>query len=133
MTVEAAYQDIFLDCILGADASSAMPSSVWIALLSPDAVECTGTDYARVEVANDGTSFPAASSAAKWLAIDVEFPVVGDSDWGIIGLAGVYDASTAGNRIALGRIGGGVIGPIPVGVTPHIAAGTLTLYYWNGN
>lgn len=124
------YKNKFLDSVLGANASSEMPATVYIGLLDYTETECTGTGYQRIPVANSGTNWPAASTTGdqKVLSIDVDFDLVA-ADWGTLTLVGVWEQSTGGTMIASARIAGAVIGPWPAGVTPHIPAGNLKFVY----
>jgi hypothetical protein len=124
-----AYKNIFLDSVLGANASSEMPSSVWIGFTDSSDVECTGTGYARIEVVNNGTNWPDAVDGLKILATDVDFAAVGANDWGSQTRVGVWDASAAGTMIVSARIAGIVLGNWPALLTPHIPGGTLKFAY----
>jgi hypothetical protein len=123
------YKNKFLDSVLGVNASVEMPTSVWVGFLDVNNVECTGTGYARIEVANNGTNFPGASAGTTVLNIDVDFAAVGAADWGSMTQVGLWDQLTGGNLIASARIAGAVIGPWPAGIIPHIPAGNLKFAY----
>jgi hypothetical protein len=60
--------------------------------------------YARLAVANNATSFPAAAGGLKSNGTDWLFPEA-TSDWGDIGGAALYDAATAGWQIIAGFLG----------------------------
>lgn len=92
-----------LDHVLGGG-DYTRPGHVYFALFTSaptDAgggTEITGGSYARVDVTNDATSFPAASGGAKSNGIDVVFPVP-SAGWGTAVAVGIFDSSTAGNLL----------------------------------
>lgn len=65
------------------------PASLYVALYSDDpgeggdadTNEISGTGYARVELTNDGTTFPEAVDGQKSVAVDVDFGQVGSGGW----------------------------------------------------
>lgn len=93
-----------LDGVLGGPAFS-LPSSVWIALstavYSESATgsamnEVSGGSYARVEVTNDDTNWPAAVSGSKSNGTAVQFPTA-TASWGTVRSFYIVDAASAGN------------------------------------
>lgn len=85
-------------------------------------VESTATGYARVAVANNTTSFPAASPLVNGIAID--WPVVASAMTNVDSVR-FYDAPTAGNEV--GRSAD--FTPVTVAINGflHIAAGALAV------
>lgn len=65
--------------------------------------EPVGNGYARVSVANNATSFPAASSRAKSNGVVITFPTP-TAAWGTVGWFVLMDASTAGAMHAWGQL-----------------------------
>lgn len=93
-----------LDGVLGGPAFS-LPSSVWVclstAVYSETATgssmsEVSGGSYARVEVTNNDTNFPAAASGSKSNGTAVQFPTATGS-WGTVRSFYIVDASSGGN------------------------------------
>jgi len=86
-----------LDHVLGGGDYS-RPATVYIALYTAaptDAgggteVDDTDTGYARVEVTNNSTNWPAASDGAKSNGEDFTFPTATD-DWGTVVAFGILD------------------------------------------
>lgn len=66
------------------------------------------TKYARVKITNGAGAWTDPASGGATLEIsnvaEITFPVPGTS-WGTIVAAGIYDASTAGNLMWIGKIG----------------------------
>jgi hypothetical protein len=67
--------------------------------------EVTGGSYARVEIDNDATTFPAASGTppSKSNGIDIVFPEA-SAAWGTVTCFGIYDDPTAGNLLGWGDL-----------------------------
>lgn len=121
-----------LDHILGG-ADYSRPASVWLALLTAaptDAstgstiTEATYTGYARKEITNNATNFPAASSGAKSNGTEIAFAecTAGSSTvthWALL------DASTAGNILYWGALT--TSKDISAGDTPKVAVGDLDI------
>lgn len=61
------------------------------------------SNYARVQVTNNATEWPAASGGAKSNANDITF-VAASGSWGTITHFGMYDAATMGNLLAWGAL-----------------------------
>lgn len=87
-------------------------------------VEVSGSNYARVAITNDLTSFPAASGTppTKSLGVDVDFPEPSGS-WGTPTYWAMYDAASGGNL----RRYGAITTPVAItsGMLVRIAAGSL--------
>jgi hypothetical protein len=98
-----------LDHWLGAAAYTA-PANVFIGLFTvapTDAgggTEVTGGAYARVQVANNATQWPAASGGSKSNANAINFAQA-SADWGTVVAFGIFDALTSGNLLAWGWLG----------------------------
>lgn len=100
-----------LDHVLGG-ADYTRPASVWIALFTVDpsdaggGTEVSGGAYARKEVVNNATNWPAATGTTPTLksnGIDIEF-IEATADWGTVTAMGIYDAVTAGNLLYWGEL-----------------------------
>lgn len=88
------------------------PANVYFGLYTTAPTDTTsGTEmdstaepgYARVAVVNNATNFPNASGAAKSLGTNVVFPTnSGGGPWTAAVAWGIWDASTAGNRLIWG-------------------------------
>lgn len=84
--------------------------------------EVSGTDYARVNVANNTTNFPTISgtNGTKTNAAAITFPTAGGS-WGTVTHYGVFDLASGGNLLFHGSlvsskaIGSGDAFSIPIG------------------
>src|SRR3990167_3149462 len=93
-----------LDHVFGAAAYTA-PATLYFALFTvapTDAgggTEVTGGSYARKDVANNATNFPAAAAGAKSNGTAITF-VTATASWGTVTYVGLLDASTAGNLLA---------------------------------
>lgn len=97
---DAAEVDI-LKGLVGATASIVPATSVYLALIvsgasdSSAGTECTGTDYARVQI-DSAMGTPSAGAVTNTSAI--EFPAAGHaSNWGTLTQVAAFDASTSGN------------------------------------
>lgn len=124
------YQAKILDHTLGGTPYDP-PASFWVALSGAPWIETatgsacneissSGTDYVRIEVPNDTTSFPDAAEgdpAYKFLTLDVSFPRA-TGDYGAVYSAYLCDAATDGNIIY------GSDGNVPQYV---VAGGTLVI------
>ena len=92
-----------LDHVLGNVAYTA-PATVYIALYTvapTDAgggTEVTGGAYARKDVANNATNWPAASAGAKSNGVAITF-VQATANWGTVVAFGIFDAVTGGNML----------------------------------
>jgi hypothetical protein len=101
-----ATANALLDRLLGSN----VPATVYVGLLLQEpAHDGTGVlepgdpAYGRVGVANDGANWPAASVRQKTHALDVEFPLAGQS-WGSVSHVGIFDAATAGTLLLFGPL-----------------------------
>jgi hypothetical protein len=92
-----------LDHVLG-NAAYTAPATVWVALFTVDpsdsggGTEVTGGSYARAEVTNNATNWPAASGGAKANGTAITF-VEATASWGTVTAFGIFDAVTAGNLL----------------------------------
>jgi hypothetical protein len=103
-----------LDHFLGATASSA-PATVYVALYTTtvnDAstgttpspgVEVTGGSYARKDVTNNATNWPAASGGSKSNGTAITF-VTATASWGTVVAFAILDALTNGNILYWGAV-----------------------------
>lgn len=118
-----------LDHVFGAAAYSA-PATLYIALFTAaptDAgggTEVTGGSYARKDVTNNATNFPAAAAGAKANGTDITF-VQATGTWGEIQAFGVFDQLTGGNLLAW--CDATVFKTVSSGDTYKIAAGDLDI------
>ena len=102
-----------LDHLLGGPDYS-RPANVWFALFTDDpgdddsGTEVSGGAYARAQVANNDTNFPAASLVSgvgtKTNGTTVQFPQA-TAAWGTVTHFGIYDAATSGNLLIHGALG----------------------------
>lgn len=92
-----------LDHVLGGG-DYARPATVYIALYTvapTDAgggTEVTGGSYARKDVTNNATNFPAASGGAKSNGTEITF-VTATADWGTVVAFGIFDQLSSGNLL----------------------------------
>jgi len=119
------------------------PANWYVALFTTDpgedasGTECTGTDYARVQVANtsatwDLTGGGATDANADGVADDatienagtISFPAVGSGGWGEATHWGLFDAASGGNLWIKAALGSSVT--LDAGDEPSFAAGALT-------
>jgi hypothetical protein len=91
-----------LDLLLGSGHAGFMPSSVDIALSTTaptntgtNVTEPTGPSYARVQVTNDNTHWPAATGRQKANGTAITFPQP-TGPWGTVGWAAIYDHGVTG-------------------------------------
>lgn len=97
-----------LDHVFGNAAYSA-PATLYVALFTAtpsDAgggTEVSGGSYARKDVTNNATNFPAAASGAKSNGTAITF-VTATASWGVVTQFGIFDAVTAGNLLAWGDL-----------------------------
>ena len=105
------------------------PASVFIALFTAEpsddggGTEAAGGDYARVEVVNNLTNFPASVNGVKSNGTEISFPSPGAS-WGTIKAVGVFDALSGGNLLMHSLLPQQVT--IASGDTPSWPIGTLS-------
>ena len=92
-----------LDHVLGGG-DYTRPAKVYVALYTAapnDAgggTEVSGGDYARVEVVNNATNFPAASEGAKSNGTKITFTTA-SANWGTVVAFGIFDAAESGNLL----------------------------------
>ena len=89
------------------------PANLYFALFtaapsdSGGGTEVTGGSYARVNMTNDATNFPAATTTAgvttKKNGTTIQFAQA-TANWGTVTHWGVFDASTSGNLIVHGAL-----------------------------
>lgn len=119
-------QQKILDHLMG-DTSWTMPTTyVGLFTAAPSdaggGTECTGGSYARSASAG---KFSAASGTAKTNSSTVTFPTATGGGYGTATHFGIFDASSGGNLLAWGALGGSLA--CGVGVTPSFAIGDLDL------
>lgn len=120
-----------LDHILGG-ADYTRPATVYISLHTADpgetgASEATGSGYARKDVTNNATNFPAAASGAKANGTAITFAAA-TGNWSSSANMthfGIWDASSAGNFLGGGALS--VAKPVLNGDTPSFAVGDLDI------
>lgn len=102
-------RDVVLDEVWGASNYTAA-TNIYVALstTTPTAddtnvTEPSGNGYARVEVTNNLTNFPAAVDGAKSNGTTITFPEATGS-WGTVTHFVLYDASTGGNMLGFGAL-----------------------------
>ena len=117
-----------LDHVLGGS-DLARPANVHFALLTTaptddntGGVEVSETGYARVQMTNNATNFPAASSGKKFNGTTITFPLAG-AEWGVIRAVAVFDAATGGNLLMHALLSQEVI--VKSGSTPSWPIGAL--------
>ena len=97
-----------LDHVFGNAAYSA-PATLYVALFtatpsdSGGGTEVSGGSYARKDVTNNATNFPAAAAGAKANGTAITF-VTATASWGVVTQFGIFDAVTAGNLLAWGDL-----------------------------
>jgi hypothetical protein len=98
-----------LDHVLG-NAAYTAPANIHVALFTvapTDAgggTEVTGGSYARVQVTNNATNFPAAAAGLKQNGTAINFAQA-TADWGTVVAFGLFDAATSGNLLYWGWLG----------------------------
>jgi hypothetical protein len=98
-----------LDHVFGGSAYSA-PSNLYFGLSSTDpgddgsgVTEPSGGSYARVNMANNLTNFPAAVGGAKSNGVAITFPTA-TASWGSLGYFCIFDAASGGNFLGGGSL-----------------------------
>jgi len=124
------YVNKLLDKAFGAT-DFTPPATVYFALFTvvPTVGNTGGTEvstnnYSRASIANNATTFPAASAGAKATGVTVSFPSPSGS-WGTILGIGIYDASSGGNLLAVSTLSAGV--PVASGDPVTVNSGDLSL------
>jgi hypothetical protein len=116
------------DLILGAVAFTAPATHVALFTVAPTdsggGTEVTGGSYARVNVTNNATNWPAATgaTAAKSNGTAITFPTASAS-WGTVVAFGIFDAGTGGNLLWWGDLT--TSKAVGSGDTPSFAIGAL--------
>lgn len=101
-------ENLVINNLLGQAAMPAIPN-LYFALFtagptdSGGGTEVSGTNYARVNLTNNTTNFPTATTGLKQNATAVTFPTAGGS-WGTITHWGIFDAASAGNLLFHGAL-----------------------------
>ena len=109
MSASNDLENKILDHILGGG-DYTRPATVYISLHTADpgetgANETTGTSYARKDVTNNATNFPAAAAGAKANGTAINFATPGAGGWGTVTHFGIWDAVSAGNFMFGGALG----------------------------
>jgi len=119
-----------LDHVFGNSAYSA-PGDLYIGLSTADPgddgaglAEPVGNGYARVQVTNNLTQWPAAAGGSKNNANDITFPLASGS-WGNITHFGIFDQLAGGNLLGSGALT--VARTVGDGDQPRFAAGEITI------
>lgn len=101
-------RDNILDDVFGGDTYT--PPTNWHVGLSTTIISEDGTGatepadgYARVEVANNLTNFPASTNGEKSNGTEITFPEA-TGEWGEVTYFFISDASTLGNMVAFGQL-----------------------------
>lgn len=101
-------ENLIANNVLGQAAMPAIPN-LYFALFtagptdSGGGTEVSGTAYARVNLTNNTTNFPTATTGLKQNATAITFPTAGAS-WGTATHWGVFDASSSGNLLFHGAL-----------------------------
>lgn len=104
-------QDYYAGMIFGS--SHAQPTHYWLALCtqvpsrSTDGTtlsEPTGSNYARLQIANDGTIFGTPAGGVISNTAQINMGVVATADWPVIYAYALCDAATAGNVYLFGTV-----------------------------
>ncbi|NIQ91004.1 MAG: hypothetical protein GWM98_04640 [Nitrospinaceae bacterium] len=119
-----------LDHVFGADSYSP-PASLYVGLSSTDPgddgsgiTEPSGGAYARVEVTNNTTNWPAAVSGAKANGTLISFPKA-TALWGTMAWVIIMDAASGGNFLAGGALTASKI--VDVNDQPSFSAGDIVV------
>jgi len=107
------------------------PASYYIGLFTTNpgddgtgGTEVSGSGYARVQVVNNVTNFPAASGGSKSNGTVITFPAASGGSWGTVVGFGLFDAASGGNLLGVGTISPGVL--ISDGETRNFPIGNLS-------
>lgn len=123
-------ENLALDAILGSGHATAMPATVYVALLTDASTddtlgtEVSGGSYARASVTNNDTNWPDAVSGEKSNGTQITFPTL-TATWGTITHWAIMDASSGGNMLFYGSLSSSIT-PI-VGNAPFFPVGTLVI------
>ena len=88
--------------------------------------EVSGTNYSRVNLANNTTNWPTTSDGLKSNGIAVVFPTAGGS-WGTVTHFGIFDAATSGNLLFHGSLG--TAKAVESGDSPSFPVATLQIQF----
>lgn len=101
------------------------PATVYLGLLTanPASSEVTGSGYARITIANNGTNFT-TSGGVTTLATAQAFGAAG-ADWGALKAWGLWDAATGGALLQWGPAAR--LAFVHTGATVRLAAGALEI------
>lgn len=98
-----------LDHVFGG-ADYARPATLYFALSTADPTDAgsgiaepSGGSYARKDVTNNATNFPAASGGAKSNGTAITFATA-TASWGLVTHFAVFDALTSGNMLCHGQL-----------------------------
>lgn len=106
------------------------PEHLYVALFttaptdSGGGTEVSGGSYARVEIDNTSTTWPAAGSGHKHNGIDITFPTA-TGDWGEVKAFALFDDDETGNMLYWGDLT--TSKTINTGDTAKFAAGDITI------
>ena len=107
----------------------APPATVYVALynVAPDDAGAGGTEvsggaYARKDVANNATNWPAAVGGAKSNGVSVTFPQA-TAAWGTVVAFAVWDAAVGGNMLVSAALSASKA--VQTGDTPVFGVGDL--------
>lgn len=126
----------FLDHTLGGQTFNP-PSNVYIGLFISEpgdgtgGTEASGASYARAEIANNDTNFPAATgttAASKANGVTITFPTAGSGGWSSGATMThwvMFDGATGDNRLYHGSLT--VPKPVLEGDEPIIPPGSLVI------
>lgn len=98
-----------LDHLLGGP-DYVRPATVYITLVTANGsdstagTEVSGNAFARAAVTNNATNFPAAAAGLKSNGTAISFPTPTPAGWGTVVGVEVWDAASAGTRIAYGAL-----------------------------
>lgn len=84
--------------------------------------EVTGGSYARKDVLNNATNWPAAANGAKSNGTVIQFAEA-TASWGTVTQFAIFDSATAGNLLYWGDLGSSLA--VGIGVAPKFNAGDL--------
>lgn len=130
MAISNTAADLLLDVMFG-QAANPFPASYWIALSETDPLvdgtgltELTGSGYARVELVNDGTTFPGASGRSTTIGVDVTYAAASGL-WNTVTHFALYGHVTATTNY---YGSGALVLPVAIasGASAFFSAGTLT-------
>jgi len=119
-----------LDHVLGG-ADYTRPATVYVALFTSNpnddasGTEVSGTNYARKDVTNNATNWPAASGGSKSNGTAITFAQAGSGGWGTVTHFAIFDAVTGGNMLYHGALT--TSKSVEEGDTAEFAIGAITI------